>query len=338
MQYGNLWQLGHSLGVTLTTSPMQPSQTSVAVLNYGIPLAGGDTLGLYAVHSNSNVDTLGGTKVLGKGSTYGLRYAATLAAAEGGVQSLSLGVDYRDVQEQLRLGDQTISKPLRYLPFSAGYTGNWFSPARQTQFNATFSFALRPLLARRIEGCELEDGSLGNDDQFRCKRKGADGGFATLRVDLRHTEVFPHFSLVGRVAGQLASQQLSSAEQFSAGGADTVRGYYEGAAVGDHGLLASIELRSANLAPVLQRVHPGPALQDLGEITLLGFWDAASLTTINPDAGQNRRQPLLGGGAGLRLGLRSGVNFELLAAHAYKAIAGSAKPGTRVHARMAVKF
>jgi hemolysin activation/secretion protein len=338
LRYDNLWQLGHSIGLTLTTSPTAPSQTGIAVLNYGIPLAGGDTLGFYAVHSNSDVDTLGGTKVLGKGDTMGLRYGINLTSPEGSVQQLSLGADYRDVQEQLRLGDQTISKPLRYLPFSAAYNGSWFSAARQTQVSVTFSFALRPLLQRRIDGCELEDGSLGNDDQFRCKRKGADGGFATLRADLRHTEVFPQGSLTARVAGQIASQQLSSAEQFSAGGADTVRGYFEGASVGDHGLLASLELRSANLASWLQRTHPGPALQDLAELTLLGFVDAAQLTIINPDPGQQRRQPLLGTGGGLRLGMRSGISFELIAARAHKAIAGSFQPGNRLHARMAVKF
>lgn len=338
VHYDNLWQLGHTIGLTLTTSPSEPAQTSVAVLNYGVPLAAGDSLSFYAVHSNSNVDTLGGTKVLGKGDTLGLRYTVNLSSPDGSAQSLSVGGDYRDVQEQLRLGDQSISKPLRYLPFSAGYNGSWFSAARQTQWGVTFSFALRPLLQRRIDGCELEDGTLGNDDQFRCKRKGADGGFATLRGDLRHTETFDNFSVTGRLSGQLASQQLSSAEQFSVGGADTVRGYYEGAAAGDHGVLASFELRSANLAGWLQRSQGGTAMQGLGELTVLGFVDAARVTTINPDAGQQRRQPLLGGGGGLRLGTRSGANLELMVAHAFKAIAGSFRPGTRVHARMAVKF
>lgn len=338
LRYDNLWQLGHSIGLTLTTSPLQPAQTGVAVLNYGIPLAGGDSLGMYAVHSNSNVDALGGTRVLGKGTTIGLRYGINLESTDRGAHSVALGADYRDVQEQLSLGDQSISKPLRYLPFQIAYTGSWFTPQRQTVLNTTLGFGLRPLLARRIDGCELEDGSLGNDDQFRCKRKGADGGFSTLRVDLRHTEVFDSFSLLGRIAGQLASQQLSSAEQFSLGGAESVRGYHEGAAVGDHGLLASLELRSANLGALLQRTHPGPALQDLAELTLVGFIDAGRLQTINPDPGQNRRQPLLGSGLGLRLGTRAGANFELMLAQAHRVIVGTDTPRRRLHARMAVKF
>ena len=338
LRYDNLWQLGHSIGVTVTTSPLQPAQTGMLLLNYGIPLGEGDSLGLYAVHSNSNVDTLGGTRVLGKGTTVGIRWGLNLAASEGSTHSLALGADYRDVQEVIKLGDQSISKPLRYLPLQVAYTGTWFSPQRQTQLNTTLGFGLRPLLARRIDGCELEDGSLGTDDQFRCKRKGADGGFSTLRADLRHTEIFPAFSVLGRLSGQLASQQLSSAEQFSLGGAESVRGYTEGAAAGDHGLLASIELRTANLGPVLQRAHPGPALEDVAEVTLLGFVDAARLQTINPDPGQNRRQPLLGTGWGVRLGTRAGASFELILAQAHKAIAGVDTPRRRLHARMAVKF
>lgn len=339
VRYDNLWQLGHSIGLTLTTAPTEPDQTTVAMLTYGVPLQGGDSLSAYAVHSNSNVDALGGTRVLGKGNTVGLRYGFNLGATERSSQSLALGADYRDVQEQIQFGDLSIAKPLRYLPLQAAYTANWAEPRRQFQANLALSLGLRPLLARRIDGCELEDGSLGNDDQFRCKRKGADGGFATLRWDLRHTEVFAAFAVAARLSGQLASQQLSSAEQFTLGGADTVRGYYEGAAAGDHGLLASLELRSANLAAWLQRHHAGsPALEDLGELSLLAFVDAGRLQTINPDAGQNRRQPLLGAGVGLRFASRSGVSLDLQLAEAHKAVVGAPPPGRRVHARMAVKF
>ena len=338
LRYDNLWQRGHSIGLTLTTAPSQPSDTTVAVLTYGMPLDGGDSLSLYAVHSNSNVDVLGGTRVLGKGDTVGVRYGINLGASERGYQSLSLGADYRDVQEQIRFGDLSLTKPVRYLPLQVTYTGGLIETARQLQLSLTLSAGLRPLLARRIDGCELEDGSIGNDDQFRCKRKGADGGFATLRWDVRHTEVFSNFSIAGRLAGQLASQQLTSAEQFSLGGVDTVRGYYEGAAAGDHGLLASIELRSANLAGWLQRHHPGPAFEDLGELSLLAFMDAGRLQTINPDPGQNRRQPLLGAGLGVRFASRSGVNLDFQVADAHKAVVGAPRLSRRVHARMAVKF
>lgn len=338
LRYDNLWQLGHSIGLNITTAPSEPGQTTVAVLTYGVPLDGGDNLSLYAVHSNSNVEVLGGTRVAGKGNTIGLRYGINLGSTERSSQSLAVGADYRDVQEQIRLGDLSISKPLRYLPLQAAYTATWAVPGRQFSANLTLSAGLRPLLARRIDGCELEDGSLGTDDQFRCKRKGADGGFATLRWDLRHTEVFGSFSIAGRLAGQIASQQLSSAEQFTLGGVDTVRGYLEGAAAGDHGALASLELRSANLADWLQRHHPGPALQDLGELSLLAFVDAGRLQTINPDPGQNRRQPLLGTGVGVRFASRSGVNIDLLMAEARKAVVGAPPPGRRLHARVAVKF
>ncbi len=339
LRYDNIWQLGHSIGLTLTTAPTQPAQTTVAVLSYGVPLQGGDSLSFYAVHSDSTVDALGGTRVLGKGNTLGLRYGINLGATERSSQSLAVGADYRDVQEQIRFGEFSISKPLRYLPLQTAYTANWTEPKRQFQANLALSVGLRPLLARRIEGCELEDGSIGTDDQFRCKRKGADGGFGTLRWDLRHTEVFDAFAIAGRLAGQFASQQLSSPEQFTLGGADTVRGYYEGAAAGDHGLLASLELRSANLAAWLQRHHAGsPALEDLGELSVLAFIDAGRLYTITPDAGQNRRQPLLGAGLGLHFASRSGVNLDFQVAEAHKAVVGAPKPSRRVHARMALKF
>lgn len=338
IRYDNLWQLGHSIGLTLTTAPTEPSQTTVSVLSYGVPLDGGNSLSAYAVHSNSNVNALGGTQVLGNGNTLGLRYGINLGATERSVQSASLGFDYRDVRQQIKLGDSGISKPLRYLPLQAGYTANWFNPGRQGQFTLALTVGLKPLLARRIGGCELEDGSIGVDDQFRCSRKSADGGFSTLRFDLRHTEVFADFSVAGRLGGQIASQPLTSAEQFVLGGADSVRGYHESAAVGDHGLLASLELRSANFASWLQRHHPGDAFKDLGELSVLAFVDAGELQTLNPAPGQNLRQPLLGSGVGVRFASRSGVTLDLQVADAHRAIAGAPKPGRRAHARMAVKF
>ncbi|MCV2365150.1 hypothetical protein LNV23_17010 [Paucibacter sp. DJ1R-11] len=347
LRYDNLLQREHSISLTAITTPRRPEQTQVLVLSYGVPLAEGDNLNLYAVSSNSDVDSLGGTKVLGKGNTWGLRYTLNLAAGEGNSHNVSLGLDYKDLQERLQQGEAAIAKPLRYAPMQVAYSGNWLQERAQTQFNASLVFALRPVLQRLVDGCQREDGSIGLQDQFRCKRKGADGGFAIWRAELRHSQALGRWwaehlgldQLSGRLSGQFASQQLSSGEQFSLGGAETVRGYHEGAASGDHGLLGSLELRSVNLAPRLQRAFKSAALGELIELGLLAYIDVGSTFVIEPDAGQNLRQPLLGSGLGLRLSLRNGLSLSLDSARAHKRLSTGVTPSSsRLHLRAALRF
>jgi hemolysin activation/secretion protein len=54
--------------------------------------------------------------------------------------------------------------------------------------------------------------------------------------------------LFARLDGQLASGPLISNEQFTAGGADSVRGYYEAEQAGDDGARGSLELRGPQMA------------------------------------------------------------------------------------------
>ncbi|NJN00296.1 MAG: hypothetical protein HC793_01045, partial [Aquincola sp.] len=76
----------------------------------------------------------------------------------------------------MRFGTDVIRTPLRYLPFQFAYNGNWFGEGRSTSLNATLAVAARSILQRDID-CP---GNVGPVDQFACKRRGADGGFAWL--------------------------------------------------------------------------------------------------------------------------------------------------------------
>ena len=69
-----------------------------------------------------------------------------------------------------------------------------------------------------------------------------------MRGDLSHTHELPAgIQLFTKVQGQLTGDPLLDSEQFSAGGLDTVRGYYESAAAGDQGFAGTVELRSPSL-------------------------------------------------------------------------------------------
>lgn len=343
LRYDNLFQRGHGLSLTGITAPANPAQSKVLVMNYSLPLQEGATLTAYAVASDSAVESLGGTTVLGNGTTLGLRYGRPLQGPENSYHNLTLGVDYKDLKERVSFGDGSISTPLRYLPLQLAYAGGWSgSETSQTQLGATLTFGLRRLLARTVDDCPRADGSYGPADQFACKRKGADGGFTTLRLDLRRSEPVSLGSqalgtIALRLSGQIANQALTSAEQFSVGGADTARGYLEGAAAGDYGVLGSLEWRSPNFASRwFAAPEGGVAL--INDLTLLGFMDVARTYVFDPDVGQAAHVSLLSAGVGLRLAGRHGLSLSLDAAQTLKRLSAQGGRPARLHARLAYRF
>lgn len=337
LHYDNLFQRDHSLSLTALTAPMRPSQSQVLVLNYLVPLGDGDSLSFSAVNSSSDIDSLGGTRVLGKGTTLGLRYGVNRVGANA-AHGLSLGFDIKDLKEDVLTSAGTIGSPLRYAPLQAGYNGSWWGEWGQQQLSASATFGLRPVWRQTRNDCQLADGSFGVADQFACKRRGADGGFTTIKLDWRGSTRVGPTEWALRVAGQIASQPLVSAEQFAVGGADSVRGYAESAASADYGVLASLELRSRNLAPALLKAFDGANLPPVTELVVFGFGDVARVALIEPEPGQPHRSTLLGTGVGVRLGLQPGLSLAMDWARRHRDVAGRSLPTERVHVRAALRF
>ncbi len=353
LRYDNLLQRDHTLALNVTTAPRALQQTQVLTLGYTVPAADDASWVFSYTYSNSTVEPLGNT-VLGSGDTLGLRWTQPFSATRGDNSShnISLGVEFRDLQQRVRSGtdsaagsggsgaDSEISTPLRYLPFVLGYTGQWWheGAARDalTNLQATFTFGIRGLLRRSVP-CP-PDNSL--QDQFACNRDGADGGFATLRLEGRHTR--PMFldlpgTFSARLTGQLAGQPLVSGEQITAGGADSVRGYYEAEASGDVGVLAGLQWQSPNWASALTSGLGLPERR-LTEFSALGFVDAGQVRIHDPQPGQAERSHLAGAGLGLRLGAAPGASAEIDLAWPLKATSYSPTRSLRVHARLALRF
>jgi hemolysin activation/secretion protein len=120
------------------------------------------------------------------------------------------------------------------------YSGTWSKKGMLTELNLGVTLGLRGA-----------GGSRQDFDNFRFR---ADRNFIALRGDLSHTRDLPYgFEVSGLVQGQLADQPLISNEQLAAGGLGTVRGYLEATAVGDNGVLGSLELRSPSLLGALKK-------------------------------------------------------------------------------------
>lgn len=325
LRYDNLFQREHSLAITLITAPLAVTQSRVLSFGYTAPLTAEWGLAASLVLSDSTVEPLGATTVVGRGTTWGLRLTRSFADAAG-VHTLSAGIDAKNLRERVVADASELSTPVRYAPVVFGYSGTWFGERRTTSLSSTLTAGLRGIWARSID-CP---GNIGPVDQFACKREGADGAFSTWRNDLRQT--WGPWSL--RIAGQLATQPLLSSEQFAIGGADTVRGYHEAEASGDLTLLGSAEWRSANVADWFAG---GDAR--LSNVQALAFVDAGGVRTLQPAAGQAPTVLLSGAGVGLRV--RAGghsVNAEFDVARPFKATPATPDGSARLHVRIAAQF
>lgn len=86
-------------------------------------------------------------------------------------------------------------------------------------------------------------GSLNSDAAFRAERIGTRSDYVYANANLNFSYNFwPEWKLQGRFNGQVSSARLLSSEKLSAGGNTTVRGFDSGAASGDFGAVASLEV------------------------------------------------------------------------------------------------
>lgn len=306
LRYDNLWQRGHSIGLNWVGAPQRREQANVLSLQYHLPLGGpGDRLLAVWTHSDSATPTPLGGETVSRGDTWRLRWRDALRPLFGASQSLSWGLTLRDLRDGNRnlAGDETPATPLRYPSFSLGWDLDAPSatvPGRRTQLQAEFTLGLRAL-GRRSEICNpfgLQ--TAGRYDQFTCKRSTAESDFQTLGLSLAHTEPLGAFSLMARLSGQMAGGPLVPAEQFTAGGTDSVRGYREGEQAGDLGAVLRLELAAPAWQPA-EGLRLQPAL----------FLDAAWLHKLEALPGELAHPRLASVGLGLAVQHRAGLSLGL---------------------------
>ncbi|WP_287110109.1 ShlB/FhaC/HecB family hemolysin secretion/activation protein [Methylobacillus sp.] len=293
IRYDNLWQLDHSLSLSFQVTPEDTNETRVLSATYLIPTLAGDYWAFYGVVSRSDVSAIGDVNVIGNGNIFGLRYIHPLPAPalSGYFHNVTLGVDYKDFKESTRLIGEGFNTPISYMPFFAGYDSTLQTAKGTTQINLGLTFAVR---------------DLGSDEEeFAMKRSRAQGSFAYLRADIKHTHTLPReWKLFGRLSGQAAGAPIIANEQFFVGGADTVRGYYEASALGDKGLFGTAELRTPSLAKYLNMD---------GELVGSVFYSAGQVRILRPLDEQQSVFNLASVGVGLQLknwhGLTAGFDF-----------------------------
>ncbi len=238
VRYDNLWQKFHSASLTYQVSPEKSDEVEVVVGTYTLPLFDNSAkLALYAVSSSSNAQIASGgaLSVVGIGEIYGARLIKPFKSIKNYSHSMVAGVDYKSFKEDLALiSADTIKTPISYLPFTLQYNSSLKGEKSLTSFNLGANFSVR--------------GLGNNQSEFENKRLYAQSNYIALIGGLNFTHELPYgMEYFSHFSGQLADSPLISNEQFSMGGMQSIRGYFETQALTDSGMIGSMEWRSPRL-------------------------------------------------------------------------------------------
>lgn len=318
LRYDDLWGAGHSIAAFVALAPRRPSDSTVYLVSYGAPLTPTLRLDVQGLVSNSDVATIGSTNVLGDGKSVTATLSKTLGGPADLYHRVSLAIAWKDFDETVRFGGDAARTPIRYFPVSLGYAGSLrMDGGTELGFNAAATFAFR---------------GLGTDTEgFGLKRYRASGGFAYLRGGATVLQPLPAGAEAFlSLEGQLASEPLVSNEQFSIGGAGSVRGYLQSEGLGDNALFGSFELRSPTLAGI------APGLFD--EIRLYGFIDGARVWIKSTLPDQLGSTQLYGAGGGLRARLFDHLSGEVELGFPLRGASTTREGEPRLHFKVSADF
>jgi hemolysin activation/secretion protein len=285
----DLWGRGDSLSLSAQTAPDQTKDGTVFSGNYLLRLPLNLQLLTYALHTDSNIAVVGGTTVVGKGTQAGAKLIVPLTSSPTFYQSFTAGIDWKDFQENDILGSAATAAPVTYWPITLGWRGDLTLKSTQAYLSAT-----------GVYGTGIGDDRL----VFQNKRFDARPDFFAFKGEFGDTTNIPFgMQTFVKVTGQVSMDELVPSEQFSLGGMDTVRGYFESEVLGDTGVAVQSELRSPSFAGVL-----GPWAQ---EARTHLFFDAGYAAIHEPLTGQASAYTLYSAGIGARFKFVNHVNGDI---------------------------
>jgi len=295
--YANLWQLGHSFSATAILAPENLDDSEVFSGSYLVPIWGTSWSVLtYGYYSNSDVATLGGTAALGKGYAIGLRGILQLPQLGGFSPTFSFGADFKHFLETLTLGNASTGAEIDYVPLFASAKLDSATASSTTSITASLTAGLR--------------GIGSGVAAFHNKRFEAQGNFVHANLDFTDLrELFDDVWLSSRLNAQISDSPLISSEQISLGGLTSLRGYLQSEALGDDGIVGSLEIRSPSLVPLANTFINHPWLNDW---RLYVFTDDGVTRVLDSLPGQQSVFGFASFGGGSRLQLFSHFTGDVL--------------------------
>ncbi|HWA92173.1 MAG TPA: ShlB/FhaC/HecB family hemolysin secretion/activation protein [Rhizomicrobium sp.] len=242
VSYSNLFQLGHTISGSAILAPENTKDSMVLSGSYSAPIWGSPwTVLMSGYTSNSNVQAVGGTGVLGRGFTISVAGQLDLPPLGDFAENMTFGVDFKHSVQYVVAGGAVSLAGIDYWPLSLSYKLFRDTNAANMDMTGTITLGLRGLGA--------------GVTQFFNNRAFARPNFTKFNLEANYLRRLPwDLQLAARLTAQLADQPLLPNEEFSAGGLSSLRGYLQSEALGDEGFSADFTLNSPSLAPLAKSV------------------------------------------------------------------------------------
>jgi hemolysin activation/secretion protein len=304
ISYNNLWQKGHGLILSAQVTPKDTQQLSVFSASYSAPWED-KRIAAFAVKSKTDVTSSvgaqvagGGLNVVGDGEIYGLRLIQPLDPIDNYMQSAIFGFDYKSFTNTV---ETDLERPIEYATQSIAYNGTWLSPAAVTRWN--------------ISAITGMSGVVNDQQQFTDNRVDARAGFMYLKAGISREDtwgvakdagfdLFSDWKTRAALDSQLSQSPLINNEQYSLGGENSVRGYYESQIFGDQGYALQLELYTPPLRWFKDENTPW-----IREARLMTFYDIGTVALHDALPDEETSQTLRGKGVGLHLDVLSDLSL-----------------------------
>ena len=313
IQHLNLLRLDDVLTLRGINATDLTSLNSLAV-SYRIPYYLGNGGAITTFSGYSRIDSeeiVQDISIRGSGWFAGLQGAHRLLDTAGYVLSLGIGGVYRSMEDQLIFsGTEGRKREAEAFPFSLSFSyaskrddflrgrnyltlesaynlGAAMNLSSDAAFNDLRQNAVEDYFVQRMQVARLQSLYFGDSQKITASRD---------------------WSLFVKFEGQVADGALIPAEQFAAGGMNTVRGYDERALLGDHGGVATIELRTPILQDLSTRPFKSSHEEDpngrvVDRLQALLFLDSGFITRTELLQGEKRNEGVSSVGLGLRWAL-----------------------------------
>ncbi|RDH83992.1 MAG: hypothetical protein DIZ80_07610 [endosymbiont of Galathealinum brachiosum] len=298
-QNNNLFDKDHSMTVTYTTSPEEPSDINQFGLNYQLPVYGhGASLGLFlsasSVESGSVANNI---EVKGSGNVIALSYSRPLPRSENYRHSIDFSLNHKLYDNEITQAGSPIGTDVTSSPVKLAYDAAFTYPVDGFGFHIDYE-------------SNVSVGSNNEDSDYAAVRTGATSDWSALHYAMNYSRRFSNSSLfITKFKGQQTSDVLISGEQFGVGGSNSVRAYEERSVLGDTGNEISLEFISQPLTDYhikllaftdyakveLNDVQAGG--EDSTDISSVGFglrWNNERMMSLKLDAGYALEDALLG--------------------------------------------
>ncbi len=257
-QHGNLFNLDHSMTLTVTTAPKDTDTATQFGVSYQIPFYEyASRLSFLVSDSESNTGEVGNNNLItGKGSVFGMTYSQSVFASSKVDQNWSIGITYKLFDNTLI---NTTTKVLS-LPLELAY--NFSHRGAKSIVSGGLSVS-----------SNIQSGANNTDLAYKNARdNNATSSWQAVRYHLSYDYLFKQDWLLHiGLTGQSSGDSLISGEQFGVGGSASLRGFEERSINGDEGHNIRVELW----------------MPSISQVRLLIFADSANIKLKESDALSN---------------------------------------------------